>query len=121
IGITVLTGISARLTGRVTTFALTLIGLSTSFIAIVVISILTFSSAPASWLMVPLFCAIAPLGLVLGNATALALSAVPQTATGTGSAILGLIQFLLAGIVAGLVGIAGVDTTVPLALTMVAA
>lgn len=121
IGITVLTGISARLTGRVTTFALTLIGLSTSFIAIVVISILTFSSAPASWLMVPLFCAIAPLGLVLGNATALALSAVPQTATGTGSAILGLIQFLLAGIVAGLVGIAGEDTMVPLALTMVAA
>lgn len=121
IGMVVLTGISARMAGRVTSFALTLIGLSISLTAIVVITVLTFSNAPAVWLMVPLFCAIAPLGLVLGNATALALSAVPQTATGSGSAILGLVQFLLAGIVAGLVGIAGEDTTVPLTLTMLAA
>ena len=121
IGMVVLTGISARLAGRVTSFMQTLIGLSISFIAILIILAITFSNAPAMWLMVPMFCAIAPLGLVLGNATALALSAVPQTATGSGSAILGLVQFLLAGIVAGLVGIAGEDTTVPLALTMLAA
>ena len=68
----------------------------------------------------PLFFAIAPLGLVFGNATALALSAVPHSATGTASALLGLLQFALAGIVAGLVGIGGEHTALPLALTMLA-
>lgn len=83
--------------------------------------ILTLTDAPAGWLMVPLFVAIAPLGLVFGNATALAMSTVPPAATGAGSALLGAVQFALAGLVAALVGIAGEHTAIPLGVTMLAA
>lgn len=121
IGMVVVTALSARLTQRVHPRYLVATGLAVSFVAIVVILLLTVTRAPVAWLMVPLFLAIAPLGLVLGNATALALSAVPHTATGIGSAFLGLLQFLLAGLVAALVGLGGENTTLPLALTMLGA
>lgn len=121
VGIVLVTGLSARLAGRVPTRTLTLIGLLVSLGATAVILGFTVFAAPASWLVVPMFFAIAPLGLVFGNATALALSAVPHEATGTASALLGLLQFVLAGVVAGVVGIAGEDTTFPLAVTMLGA
>jgi DHA1 family bicyclomycin/chloramphenicol resistance-like MFS transporter len=120
IGITAASALSARLASRVAVRTLTGVGLVISTCAVLVILALTLVGAPPAWLMVPLFAAIAPLGLVFGNATALALSAVPQRATGTASALLGMLQFVLAGIVAGLVGLAGEDTTLPLALTMLA-
>src|SRR5699024_10347299 len=57
-----------------------------------------------SWpLVVALFVSIAPLGMVLGNITALALSSVSPRATGLASAVLGMMQFAVAGTVAGLV------------------
>ncbi|GGF48691.1 Bcr/CflA family drug resistance efflux transporter [Microbacterium sorbitolivorans] len=117
IGLIVATAISSRLTRRFSIRALTAAGLVISLAAVVVILVLTLTGAPAAWLMLPLFLAIAPLGLVFGNATALALSAVPPAATGAASAFLGLLQFVLAGIVAALVGD---GSTLPLALTMLA-
>lgn len=118
IGLVTATSISARLVGRFSARGLTAAGLAISLIAVVVILSLSLTAAPAGWLMAPIFFAIAPLGLVFGNATALALSAIPPSATGIGSAFLGALQFALAGVVAGLVGIAGEDTAVPLAVTM---
>ncbi|WP_227488239.1 multidrug effflux MFS transporter [Brachybacterium subflavum] len=120
IGIMASSALSARLASRVGVRTLTGAGLAISTCAVLVILALTLAGAPPAWLMVPLFAAIAPLGLVFGNATALALSAVPQRSTGSASALLGMLQFVLAGIVAGLVGLAGEDTTLPLALTMLA-
>lgn len=117
IGLIVATAISSRLARRFSIRALTAAGLVISLAAVVVILVLTLTGAPAAWLMLPLFLAIAPLGLVFGNATALALSAVPPAATGAASAFLGLLQFVLAGIVAALVGD---GSTLPLALTMLA-
>src|SRR3546814_15475763 len=84
--------------------SLTAAGLLISLAAVLLILALAFSNASATWFMVPLFLAIAPLGLVFGNATALALSAVPQPSVGTASALLGMLPFALAGMVAGLVG-----------------
>lgn len=121
IGMVLATALSARLTQRFHIRSLALTGLSVSLAAALTILVLSIMGTPTSWLMVPLFLAIAPLGLVFGNTTALALSAVPHTTTGVASAVLGLLQFTLAGIVAGLVGIAGEDTTLPLALTMLTA
>jgi DHA1 family bicyclomycin/chloramphenicol resistance-like MFS transporter len=121
VGLVAATGLAAFLARRISPRASALIGLGTSFAAVAVILILTVAGAPAAWLMVPLFFAIAPLGLVLGSTTALALSSVPHAATGSASAILGLLQFVLAGTVAGLVGVAGEHTALPLALTMFAA
>lgn len=121
VGLMIATTVAARLAGPVSLRGLTLTGLTISLAAVVAIVILTLTDAPAGWLMVPLFVAIAPLGLVFGNATALAMSAVPPAATGAGSALLGAVQFALAGLVAALVGIAGEHTAIPLGVTMLAA
>ncbi|GGO65621.1 Bcr/CflA family drug resistance efflux transporter [Microbacterium nanhaiense] len=121
IGLVGATAISSRLTKRYSIRTLTAAGLMISLLAVLAILVLTLAGAAAVWLMVPLFLAIAPLGLVFGNATALALSAVPPAATGAASAFLGLLQFVLAGVVAALVGVGGEATTLPLALTMLGA
>lgn len=121
IGMVITTIISARLTPRVSVRTLARTGLLISLAAVLAILVISISAAPPSWLILPLFLAIAPLGLVFGNTTALALEAVPHFSTGTASAFLGLLQYLLSGIVAALVGIGGEGTTLPLALTMLGA
>jgi DHA1 family bicyclomycin/chloramphenicol resistance-like MFS transporter len=91
-----------------------------------VVAALLFSAAllidavigPTTWVTLPLlWCAVASIGLVLANATALALDCVRSTA-GTGSALLGALQFGVAGAVAPLVGIAGSHTAIPMAAVM---
>ena len=64
-----------------------------------------------------LFLAISSLGLIAGNATSLALAQVPG-AVGTGSAVLGALQFVLAATVAPLVGIAGDRSATPMVTIM---
>lgn len=71
-------------------------------------------------LMIPLFVSIAPLGMVLGNTSAMAMSAVSPRATGLASSFLGLGQFALAGVAAALVGLGGESTALPMALIMLA-
>lgn len=61
----------------------------------------------------------AGLGLVFGNATALAIEAVPESA-GTASALLGTLQSGLGALAAPLVGLGGQHTAVPLYLGMAA-
>jgi DHA1 family bicyclomycin/chloramphenicol resistance-like MFS transporter len=61
---------------------------------------------PLFGLLVPLFVMVASIGLVFPNSTALALAEHPDTA-GSASALLGLLQFLIGGLVAPLVGIGG--------------
>lgn len=56
-------------------------------------------------------------GFVMGNAVALAQSRVPGLA-GAGAAVLGLLQFVLGGLVSPLTGIAGQHTAVPMAVSM---
>jgi DHA1 family bicyclomycin/chloramphenicol resistance-like MFS transporter len=58
-------------------------------------------------------------GLITGNAGALASSEVPDH-PGTGSALLGFVQFVAAGTIAPLAGLGGQHTAVPMALLMIA-
>ena len=67
-----------------------------------------------------LFVMVSAIGLVLPTSTALALSNYPERA-GTASALLGLLQYLVGGLAAPLVGLAGEDTAVPLGLVAGAA
>jgi MFS transporter, DHA1 family, multidrug resistance protein len=62
-----------------------------------------------------LFVTVAALGLVMPNATALALTDYPHAA-GSASALLGTMQFLFGAATAPLVGIAGKESAVPMAL-----
>ncbi len=83
-----------------------------------VLGLMVVLGLPAGWLALPLFTAVGSMGLVFGNATALALDAVPPAAAGAASAVLGALQFGLAALVSPLVSIGGA-TAVPLAAVMV--
>ena len=65
--------------------------------------------------LVPLFLVVASIGVVMPNATALALSEHPDVA-GSASALVGVLQFMVGAAAAPLVGVAGNDTAVPMAL-----
>jgi MFS family permease len=66
-----------------------------------------------------LFVSVGSIGLVIPNATALALTDYPHAA-GRASALLGMLQFTFGALAAPLVGVAGSDTAVPMALLMAA-
>ena len=66
-----------------------------------------------------LFVVTATLGLVMPNATALALADYPHVA-GTASALLGVLQFVTGAAVAPLVGVAGDRSAVPMAVAIAA-
>lgn len=119
-GIVACTAISARLAARIEPWRLARVGMITNLTASVVVLVLAVSGLPSILIAVPLFFAIAPLGLVYGNNTALALDAARHNA-GLASAVLGTSQFALAGLVSPLVGLAGEHTAVPLGIVMVTA
>ncbi len=64
-----------------------------------------------------LFVCVSSVGLVIPNATALALTDYPHAA-GSAAAVLGTAQFVFGGAAAPLVGVAGRETAVPMALMM---
>jgi DHA1 family bicyclomycin/chloramphenicol resistance-like MFS transporter len=117
LGISVMSALSARLSQRFAVRTLLGVGLLTAAAAAVVLLCLVVTGAPVWTLAVPIFVAVASQGLILGNATALALAAVPHHA-GTGSAVLGALQFGVGALVAPLVGLGGEHTALPLALVM---
>lgn len=117
IGLSVCGAINARLVSRVGPERLLRTGLTLNLVAVVGVAVVAFSGVPAGWLAPFLLLVVASLGLVMGNASALALGAVPGRG-GTASAWLGCTQFVLAGVVTATVGVAGEDTAVPLACTM---
>jgi DHA1 family bicyclomycin/chloramphenicol resistance-like MFS transporter len=116
-GISVL---SAKLTERHSVRGVLSLGIVLVLASTVAFAVIVATGAPVIALAVPLFTAVGSLGLVLGNATALALGAVPSAA-GSASAVLGALQFGLAALVSPLVSIGGSATAAPLAIVMLAA
>lgn len=112
--------VSAKLVERVQPRRLIAIGLSGVAGGTVGFLVLALLSAPAWTLGVAVFVVVASLGAVFGNATALALDAVPGAA-GSASAALGALQFGLAAVVSPLVSIGGETSALPLGIVMVAA
>lgn len=111
--------ITTRLLGRVSARTLLIFGvamLTTGGAALFCTAALLHSTNPAA-LLIPLFVAISSIGFIMGNATALAQGEVTKAA-GTGSALMGAAQFGLAAIVSPIVGIAGPDSAVPMAVAI---
>lgn len=117
LGLVAVTALSAKLTSRFSVRNLLGVGLLVLLATTIVLVVIVVVGAPMWLIPIPIFVAVSSLGLVLGNATALALSAVPRAA-GSASAFLGALQFGLAAVVSPLVSIGGEDTALPLALTM---
>ncbi|WP_342751333.1 multidrug effflux MFS transporter [Mycolicibacterium hodleri] len=117
LGLAAMSAVSARLAGTRSIQALAGTGLLLCLSATVTIAVVVACGAPSWLLALPLWVAVSSLGLVFGNATALALSAVTRAA-GSASAVLGALQFGLGALVSPLVGIGGEHSAAPLAAVM---
>lgn len=118
LGLTLASLANARLVGRHGARTLLGIGLGWQLLTVLVLLVLTLSgSLGLVPVLVLLWSSVTSLGLVMGNATSLALAG-SADAAGTGSAVLGAAQFALAAVVAPLVGLAGEDSAVPMAVAM---
>jgi DHA1 family bicyclomycin/chloramphenicol resistance-like MFS transporter len=109
------TFVAARLVGRVSPARLLRTGLVVLVACAAVFAGLVIGHVPAVWVVAPLTVGMASMGLVLGNAPALALGAVPHS-VGLASAFLGAGQFVIGAVVTPLVGLAGEESMVPLAI-----
>ncbi|OBK76820.1 multidrug effflux MFS transporter [Mycobacterium sp. 1274761.0] len=118
VGLVAMNAVNARIVARFGQRPLLHLGVSllVLFSALLVVDAVL---GPVLWAtLVLLWCAVTSLGLVVANATALALDEVRHVA-GSGSAVLGALQFGMAAVVAPLVGIAGDHTALPMAIAMV--
>ena len=117
-GIVIVNAVNARIVGRFGQRRLLHLGVG----LLVLFSVLLVVDAligPVLWAsLLLLWGAVASLGLVAANATSLALDQV-RHAAGTGSAVLGALQFGLAAVVSPIVGLSGDHTALPMAVAMV--
>jgi DHA1 family bicyclomycin/chloramphenicol resistance-like MFS transporter len=117
-GLIVASQVNARLVGRIDSEVLLRRAmLSTATAALVLLAVIASGGLGAWAVMVPLFVIVSSFAFALPNATALALADHPEVA-GAASALLGVIQFVSGALVAPLVGIAGTDTALPMAIVM---
>ncbi|MCA1711852.1 MAG: multidrug effflux MFS transporter [Actinobacteria bacterium] len=109
--------VSARVVGRYGPRALLTTGIVISAVgaAALLLSVLLDFGLPA--VLPSLLLVVMSVGLVAPNAAALALAGHPRTA-GSASALLGLAQYIVGGLAAPLVGLAGSGSAVPLAVVV---
>ena len=119
VGIGIAGTVNTRLVGRVRPQRLLAVGVGL-LVSVGIAMILVATLAPGvHWLLLVLmFCLTSSFGFTAGNATALALGEVRDRA-GTGSAVLGTLQFVVGAIVPPLVGLGGPMTAVPMATVVV--
>jgi len=119
LGLVIVSQVNGRLVGRVSMRRLLAVGLvataggGAALLAVVAAGVGLAGVLPA------LFVVVSSLGVVLPNATALALSGQPSTA-GSASALLGVLQYSVGAAVAPLVGLGGARTALPMALVIAA-
>jgi DHA1 family bicyclomycin/chloramphenicol resistance-like MFS transporter len=119
-GMTAAALVAVRLAGRVSTRKVVGVGLAATGIAgsALLIGALWFAT-PLPFALAGFFVLMTAQGLVGPNAGALASADVPKH-PGTGSALLGFLQWCLAGLIAPLAGLGGDHTAVPMATIVVA-
>ncbi|MCQ1955843.1 multidrug effflux MFS transporter [Arthrobacter sp. zg-Y826] len=118
VAITIVSAVAAALAGKAPYRLMIGIGLSVAVLAAAGMLISVSNGTPLVPTLVLFAVFQGSLGLIFGNATALALEEAGHHA-GTGSAFLGSLQFLLAALVSPLVGLWGEETGVPMGVAMV--
>ncbi|WIM67056.1 multidrug effflux MFS transporter [Corynebacterium breve] len=112
--------VSAQLVPRLGSVRLVRFGLVLSAVAVVWLTFGVVALSTASWAMIlGFFVLVSACGLIMPNASAIALEA-SGNRRGSGSALMGAAQFLLASGVAPLTGIGNGTTAVPMILVMLA-
>jgi MFS transporter, DHA1 family, multidrug resistance protein len=120
VGMTIAALVAARLASRVATRAVILTGQLAALAAgiTMLIGALWFGT-PLLLAMVCFFVLMTAQGLIGPNGGALAAAEVPEH-PGTGSAVLGFVQWVAAGVIAPIAGLGGEHTAVPMAVLMIA-
>ncbi|SFC95837.1 MFS transporter, DHA1 family, bicyclomycin/chloramphenicol resistance protein [Nocardioides terrae] len=114
-GMTAAAVVAARYAKRLPARVFVKIGLTATGVAGVVLAVgAVWFSMPLAFALVGFVVLMTAQGLVGPNAGALASAAVPEH-PGTGSALLGFLQWVMAGTIAPLAGLGGEDTAVPMA------
>lgn len=117
-GLAVAAQVNARLAGLVSPGRLLTLGSTANCLGGLAVCAVVLAGVPGLVaILVPLFVMVASLGFVLPNAVALAVTRHPEAA-GNASALIGVLQFLVGAMAAPLVGIAGSDTAVPMAVVI---
>ncbi|WP_211330379.1 multidrug effflux MFS transporter [Prauserella muralis] len=109
--------VNGRIVGRFRERSLLLTGLTAGTLGSLGLLAAATLDLGLAGLLPPLFVTVSSLGLVMPNATSLALADHPQTA-GAASALLGVLQFIIGGVASPLVGFAGESSAVPMAAIM---
>lgn len=117
VGLMIASQVNGRLVGRVSQRGMLRTGLVSAVAATLMMIAATTLGLGLVALLVPLLVAVSTMGLVMPNANSLALADHPDKA-GSASALMGVMQFLIGGSLSPLVGIAGEDTAVPMAMLM---
>ncbi|MGY2894362.1 multidrug effflux MFS transporter [Deinococcus sp. UYEF24] len=118
LGLMLVSGVNAALVGRYGAPRLLSVGVKVlAVVSGLLLLDLTALHLPLWPTLLLLFALVSSLGLIFGNAAGLATSEV-RRAAGTGSAILGALQFSLAAVVSPLVGLAGERSALPMGLVV---
>ena len=113
VGIMAAAQLSGRLSRRMSPVRVLALGLAVNLLGALCLLATVLLGLGLPFVLGSLFVMVSAIGLVLPTSTALGLSNYPNRA-GTASALLGLLQYLVGGIAAPLVGLAGEETPVPL-------
>ncbi|WP_329050562.1 multidrug effflux MFS transporter [Amycolatopsis sp. NBC_01488] len=117
VGIVLAGQLNGRLVGRVPERTLLLSGLLLGVFGGASVLVSAVTRAPLAVLLVSLFLLVSSIGLVMPNASSLALASHARSA-GAASALLGVLQFVVGAVATPLVGLGGPGTAVPMAATM---
>jgi DHA1 family bicyclomycin/chloramphenicol resistance-like MFS transporter len=110
--------VSAQLVGRTAPQRLLLAGLAVNVTGgLVLVAVVAAGAGGVVAVLIPLFAVASSIGLILPNATALALELHPEAA-GSASGAIGTAQFAVAAALAPLVGVGGAHTALPMALVI---
>jgi MFS transporter, DHA1 family, multidrug resistance protein len=115
VGIIACSQLNRALVGRLSPERLLFAGAAAQAAAGATLLVIVLAGVGLSGILPCLFVVVSAVGLVVPNATALALHEYPHAA-GSASALLGAIQFFLGAVAAPLVGIAGRATALPMAV-----
>ncbi|MEA5363995.1 multidrug effflux MFS transporter [Amycolatopsis sp., V23-08] len=117
VGIVLAGQLNGRLVGRIPERTLLRAGLLLGAFGGVSVLVSAWAHLPLAALLVSLFLLVSSIGLVMPNASSLALAEHARSA-GAASALLGVLQFVVGGVATPLVGLGGPGTAVPMAATI---
>jgi DHA1 family bicyclomycin/chloramphenicol resistance-like MFS transporter len=117
IGIVLAGQLNGRLVGRFPERPLLAVGLTASAVGGVGVLLAAVFSLPLPALLVPLVLLVASVGMVMPNASSLAMAEHPHNA-GSASALVGVLQFVVGGLATPLVSLGGANSAIPMGTVM---